>query len=99
MPSNVPTRLSPVTQHLSNTRVIKFNTPPIYRNFEVDISQNCITQLFEIKNLSGNNERGTRAEIPHTEQENGRCKVIIDNCDYEIIDTYTGSVSIGIEDI
>jgi len=99
MPSNVQTKLSERSRSVINVKAIKFITPPRYRNFEVDISGNNIVELYRLVNMSGNNEGGRRAEIPHLGQGKGKCKVIISNAKYEIVSNYSGRVSLGIEDV
>ena len=93
------TRISADLKAVSNTEVIEFETPPRYRNLPVDISRNNKLVLYEILSMNGNNEGGIRAKVDNITQTNsGFCRVIIDGCKYRIHSSYTGEVSVGIEE-
>jgi hypothetical protein len=97
--SHQRTRISGNLKKVSNTRVIEFETPPRYRNLPIDISKNNKLVLHDILKLNGNNEGGTRAKVDNiTQKSSGFCKVIIDNCSCKTHESYTGEVSVGVEE-
>jgi len=54
--------------------------------------------LYKILSMNGNNEGGTRAKVDNITQTSGFCRVIIDNCQYKIHSSYTGQISVGVEE-
>lgn len=98
MASNVQTKTASRREEVINVTVIRFIDAPHYRNNDVDISDGDTLRLFGIERLTrGNNQGGLRAKVPHTEIPTGRCELIIENRDFEVIVNYTGPVSVGIE--
>jgi hypothetical protein len=79
--------------------VIEFETPPRYRNLPVGISKNNKLVLHKIQPMNGNNEGGYRAEVDNiTQTRSDLCRVIIDDCKYKIHSSYTGQVSVDVEE-
>lgn len=97
--SNQQTRISVNLKTVSNSKVIEFETPPRYRNLLVDIGGNNKLVLHDILPLNGNNEGGNRAKVDNiTQKKSGLCRVIIDDCKFIIHNSYTGQVSVGVEE-
>jgi hypothetical protein len=98
MGSNVQTIISPQQTEVYEATVIKFIDPPLYRSNNVDLTNGDMLELFSISRLTkGKNQGGLRAKVCHVEIPSGRCEVIIENRDFEVLVNYSGVINAGIE--
>ncbi|MEW5681259.1 MAG: hypothetical protein AB1780_02690 [Pseudomonadota bacterium] len=96
--ANVKTKVSAEKFVVSNATVIRFKTPPEYRNNKVDIANGNVLLLHGAKSkIKGKNAGGIRAQVTHLAQKERRCWLILDQCDFEVEVGFFGYVHAGIE--
>lgn len=72
---------------------------PRYRGNDVDISAGLYIEYFGSAMLGGNAVPGPRVIVSHRTQVSGKCKVLVKPKSYRIHKSYTGKISLGIEEV